>query len=438
VKISLLHATRRPAAARKCQELWLSRADNRASIEVVTAVDADDVASRAEFPGAVVVWSPQGPVRAWNVAAADSTGDILVTLDDDWEPPHGWDEIIISRMAGADVLKVGDKHRKDGLICHPIISRTFYQELGYLFHPKFYSVYCDDFFTDQAVARGFVDASDVEFLHANPSQGYGAEDEVSRNSNSSERYRQGSLARQQLHKQMALAFTVCGRSELLERSLKSWLNTELPLVSAVHFFIEPHEDKRATVAVIQAFEMLCPVPVILHHNRERLGVLRNPWHLFENMFKVQLAPFVILAEDDFLVSPDILNFFEATRRQEALAVCAKNVGASSDTDPSKFVLEDTFTGNIWGTSRRMWDAHLRDTWDFDYTSGNADETSSGWDWNISLRVRPKSGLKCLLPTASRSYHIGITGVHCTGEEYPATTTPNFVREAYQGGYRHDL
>ena len=35
---------------------------------------------------------------------------------------------------------------------------------------------------------------------------------------------------------------------------------------------------------------------------------------------------------------------------------------------------------------------------------------------------PKNGLKCLVPTASRSFHIGLAGVHCTAEDYNATTT----------------
>ena len=445
--ISLLHTTRRPEAAKRCQELWLSRADNTANVEIVTAVDVDDVASQQAFPNAIIVQKPNGCCAGYNAAAAASVGDILVLLDDDWEPPHGWDEIIVSRIGGGDVLFVGDKHRKDDLICHPIITRRFYEDMGYFLHPSFKSVYCDNFFTLQAKARGFVDATDVEFLHANPSQGYGTEDDVARASNSPERYSHGEAAFKRLTEEnMVIGFTACDRPEWLKESLDSWLETNLSLATSIHFFIEPSDKLDAVVAVIDAFAEKSPTPVIKHFNKEKQGVLRNPWNLFENLFNVQMATFAVLAEDDFLVSPDILDFFASTRHDEkTLAICAKNDGVSSNEDPSQFVQRAEFTGNIWGTWKSIWQKYLRDTWDFDYSSGNQHRdgstinpdlptTPSGWDWNIGLRVIPQNGLHCNLPRASRSFHIGVTGVHCTEEGYQNTCVKNFVKEKYTGSY----
>lgn len=437
--ISLLHTTRRPEAAKRCQELWLSRADNTTNIEIVTAVDADDVASQQAFPNAIIVQKPNGCCAGFNAAAAASVGDILVLLDDDWEPPHGWDEIIVSRLGGGDVLFVGDKHRKDDLICHPIITRRFYEEMGYFLHPSFKSVYCDNFFTLQAKARGFVDATDVEFLHANPSQGYGTEDAVARASNSPERYVHGEAAFKRLTEEnMVIGFTACDRPEWLKQSLDSWLETNLSLATSIHFFIEPSDKLGAVVAVIDAFAEKSPTPVIKHFNKEKQGVLRNPWNLFENLFNVQMATFAVLAEDDFLVSPDILDFFAATQKEmsdTSMAVCAKWVGLGADEDPSAWHRKAEFTGNIWGTNKRVWNSFMRNTWDFDYSSGTPEAPQSGWDWNLGVRVMPQNGLHCIVPTASRSYHVGITGVHCTEEVYQATTTHNFVTKKYVGGYQ---
>ena len=444
MKISLLHATRRPVEGKKCQQLWLDRADNRTNIEIVTCIDADDRDGQGAFPDAFTS-SGEGACAAWNEAAKHSTGDILVVLDDDWEPPHGWDDLIASRMCnGADILHVGDKHRKDDLICHPIISRRFYITIGYVWHPAFKSVYCDNWFTAMAKAWGYVDSTeggvvDLGFLHANPSQGYGQQDDVARVSNSQERYAHGRAVFDRLSSdQVVLAFTAYNRVDFLKRSLDSWRHTDLSLVTSVQFFIEPSEHLEEILEAINVFEAQIRVPVVRHINPTKYGVLRNPWELFDNLFNKQLAQFVILGEDDFLVSPDTLNFFNATRREmdaSTMAVCAKWVGEGADMNPSTWHRKAEFTGNIWGTSQRVWNTFMRDTWDFDYSSGTPEHPQSGWDWNLGVRVLPQNGLHCVVPTASRSYHIGTVGVHCTEEDYQATTTHNFVSEPYKGEYR---
>lgn len=441
--ISLLHATRRPEAAKACQKLWLDNADKSANIEIITAIDHDDAESQKAFPDAVI---SQGNdvVSAWNEAAKHATGDILIGLDDDWANPPSWDQIIESYMCnGADILHVGDLHRKDGLICHAIISKQFYDAMGYLYHPAFKSVYCDNWFTEVAKRWGYVDATqggkvDLGFVHKNPSQGYGTEDEVARKSNSKERYEHGKAVFDRLQNQTILAFTCADRPQYLKPTLDSWLGTDLSLVSAVHFFIEPTDKRDECVAVINELAAKSPVPIIKHFNREKLGVLRNPWHLFDHCFRIEGAKYVILGEDDFLVSPDVLNFFEASKDEwieDTMAACAKWVGKNADNNPATWHRTTEFTGNIWMVDNGSWVEHLRDTWDFDYSSGAADNSPSGWDWNIQLRVMPKNDLHCIVPTASRSKHIGISGVHCTEEVFKDTVAWNFVEKPYKGEYR---
>lgn len=445
MKISLLHATRRPEAAKKCQQLWLGRADNSANIEIITCVDHDDEAGKAAFPDAVIS-NENTVVAAWNKAAEEATGDVLVALDDDWQPAHAWDQIIESYMSnGADILHIGDKHRKDELICHPIVSKRFYEAMGYLWHPSFKSVYCDNWFTEVAKRWGYVDATkegkvDLGFLHANPSQGYGEEDDVARKSNSKERYEHGATTLGRLQSQTILAFTCADRPQYLKPTLDSWLKTNLSLLSSVHFFIEPTDKRHECVAVIDEFAAKSPVPVIKHFNKEKLGVLRNPWHLFDHCFRIEGAIFTILGEDDFLVSPDILDFFWGTSRwnlhgdEKTMAICAKWVGDKADKNPATWHRVTEFTGNIWGTWPHVWNKYLKDTWDFDYSSGKEDESPAGWDWNLQLRVMPKNDLHCIVPTASRSKHIGITGVHCTEEVFDDTVAWNFVEHKYDGAY----
>jgi len=431
MSITLLHATRRPEAALRCQRLWLERAENSAQVQIITCADIDQMhLFSAPTFGSRVFSRKKNAVAAWNEAAKHATGDILVVLDDDWEPPHGWDEIITSRMGDGDILKVGDKHRKDELICHPILTRRLYEKIGYLFHPLFKSVYCDNWFTEQARRLGFVDASDVEFLHANPSQGYGVEDDVARVSNSRERYQQGEAVMERLTSaNTVIGFTCSDRPQYLRETLASWQRTNLALVTSIHFFIEPTEKLDECKGVIDAFARSIEVPVIKHLNAAKMGVLRNPWELFENLFKYQLADFVILAEDDFLVSSDALDFFDrmqANRDPQTLAVCAKWVGEGANLDPGGWHRTNEFTGNIWGTWADKWKSYLRDTWDFDYSTADESGAGGGWDWNIGLRVAPQNHLHFMVPTASRSKHIGVTGVHCTEEVFKDTVVHNFL------------
>lgn len=443
MKLSLIHATARAEAAQKCQKLWLDRADNRANIEIITCIDADDESCKKAFPNAVI--SPtKTACAAWNEAAKHTTGDVLVVLDDDWHCPAGWDSIIESYMCNnADILHVGDERRKDDLICHPIVSRKYYEMIGYVWHPLFKSVYCDNWATTMAKNWGYVDATDggkinLGWEHQNPSQGFGVEDEVARISNSKERYAHGKAVMERLiSNNVVLAFTAYNRVDYLKQTLSSWLKTNLELVTSVQFYIEPSDKLDEITKVIDDFAAKCPVPVIKHVNPERYGVLKNPWKLFENLFDFQLATFVILAEDDFDVSPDTLDFIDATRSQaqpKTLAICCKNVSESSDENPATFTYDEGFSGNIWGNWKENWRKYLKDTWDFDYSSGNADGTSSGWDHHIGKRIMPKNGLKCLVPTASRSWHLGVQGVHTTPEGYNETVTWNFVREDYHGEY----
>lgn len=445
--ISLLHATRRPEAAKACQKLWLDNADNVANIEIITCVDHDDIESQKAFPDAVI---SQGNdvVSAWNEAAKHATGDILIGLDDDWVSPPSWDQIIESYMCnGADILHVGDLHRKDDLVCHAIISKRFYDAMGYLYHPAFKSVYCDNWFSELAKRWGYVDATqggkvDLGFIHKNPSQNYGTEDEVARKSNSKERYEHGKAVFEKLQNQTILAFTCADRPQYLKPTLDSWLGTDLSLVSSVHFFIEPTDKRDECVAVIDEFAAKSPVPIIKHFNKEKLGVLRNPWHLFDHCFRIEGAKYVILGEDDFLVSPDVLNFFEHSKGEwvgdewigTTMATCAKWVGKDADNNPAGWHRTSEFTGNIWMTDAGSWTQFLRGTWDFDYSSGKDDESPAGWDWNLQLRVIPKNNLHCIVPTASRSKHIGISGVHCTEEVFDDTVAWNFVDKPYAGPY----
>ena len=197
-KISLLHATRgRPAKAWRCRMDWLRAASNPDAIEHIFAIDADDVGSYMLTATRHVVSSHNdGPVGAWNAAAKASSGQILVQLSDDWEPVQGWDTAILSAIGDTlkpAVLAVSDGHRKDDLLCMAILTRARYKQHGYLFHPEFFSMYSDDWFSECAFRDGVViDARDkIRFEHLHPAFGKGEMDETYARSNAEYRYKTG-------------------------------------------------------------------------------------------------------------------------------------------------------------------------------------------------------------------------------------------------------
>jgi hypothetical protein len=196
--ISLLHATRgRAMQAIRCRSEWLRLADDPKRVEHIFAVDADDEEAEVffRFPS-IIMDSNGGPVAAWNVAAKSSTGQILVQLSDDWKPFRGWDTAIVDAIGDASkpaVLAVSDGHRKDDLLCMAILTRERYKQQDHLFHPEFFSMFSDNWFSRQAFVDGVViDARDrITFEHVHPAFGKAEIDATYARSNDSYHYKTG-------------------------------------------------------------------------------------------------------------------------------------------------------------------------------------------------------------------------------------------------------
>lgn len=175
-KISLLHATRgRPAQARECRQLWIGSAARPDRVEHVIAVDCDDegsISALADLKPHVVPEKNAGCVAAWNLAATQATGDILVQLSDDWVPPPHWDDILAARIGNtrkARVLRISDGHRTDDLFCMAILTRKRMKQQGWFLPPAYTGLYSDDEFSFRAFEDGaIVDARDVVFTHRHP------------------------------------------------------------------------------------------------------------------------------------------------------------------------------------------------------------------------------------------------------------------------------
>ena len=171
-RISLLHATRgRPIAAIQNMTLWLQRANNPERVEHIFAVDYDDeTAATLNRFGGVVQTTGGFSVGAWNLAAQNCTGEILIQLSDDIEPPPGWDDMLDNRMdtSAAQVLRTNDGYRTDELITMAIITRKYYEQHG-LFDPRFKNQFSDADFTVRAAKAGaIINGRDIALVHHHP------------------------------------------------------------------------------------------------------------------------------------------------------------------------------------------------------------------------------------------------------------------------------
>lgn len=199
-KISLLHATRgRPQKAAASRRLWLNRAADPDAVEHIFALDADDTDSTplAVFRHIIQNKIEGHAVGAWNLAAHKASGQILVQLNDDFIPPMHWDKMILAafgdQITEPRALRVSDGHRTDEQLCIAIITRPRLEQQGFFLHPRFKSVFSDDYFSWSAWRDGIViDARHIVIEHDHPffngGQGW---DQTYAAHNSKERYLEG-------------------------------------------------------------------------------------------------------------------------------------------------------------------------------------------------------------------------------------------------------
>lgn len=201
-RISLIHATRgRAKHALACRNIWMKTAAVPLGVEHVFAIDADDHATLAalQHHRHVVVNEPNGCVKAWNAAAAESSGEILIQLSDDWLPCANWDDMIVEAFAGTKeprVLAIDDGQRKDALLCMAVLNRARYEAQGReMFSPEYFGVFSDNEFTVRAYDDGCViQAQHIQFRHCHPIfDGKPVEqwDDTHRRQNAPERYAHG-------------------------------------------------------------------------------------------------------------------------------------------------------------------------------------------------------------------------------------------------------
>lgn len=103
--------------------------------------------------------------------------DILILASDDMIcQKHGWDDVIVNAMQehfpdtdGALWFWDGDPAtKKNGLCTMNIMGRKYYDRFGYIYHPSYVSLWCDNEYTDVGTQLGklpFIDQVLFKHVH---------------------------------------------------------------------------------------------------------------------------------------------------------------------------------------------------------------------------------------------------------------------------------
>jgi hypothetical protein len=211
---SLAYTTVRPHAIAQVIKLWCERSTRR-SIEWVICVDKDDAesfqaakvaleANLGTFPAVsrkakiVVNNGPKTSTAGWNAAAEQTQGKVIIAVADDFVPPRSWDELLL----GLDPKTWPDEdrviHVNDGyvqtLCTLSILTRKRYERFGYLFYPKYQSLFSDTEFTEVAYRDGAViEAMHLLFEHMHPDCGKRQRDQADLTHASQQRWDSGEV-----------------------------------------------------------------------------------------------------------------------------------------------------------------------------------------------------------------------------------------------------
>ena len=158
MKILLKFPTKsRPKQFIETLKLYKETCDNPHNVQVLVSYDSDDTTmtqavileAKKIFDKTVcMIGQPQGKINACNRDMEMVSGwDIVILVSDDMIPQRkGWDKIISKQMPDDfdRVLWFNDGYigRRLNTMC--ILGRKYYERFGYIYHPSYQSLFCDN------------------------------------------------------------------------------------------------------------------------------------------------------------------------------------------------------------------------------------------------------------------------------------------------------
>jgi hypothetical protein len=211
--ITCIHPSRQRAAiANKVRTEWLNKADG--IVEYVFSLDNDDIQGTL-YEGNCIYNNNRSAIDAINKAAEIATGDLFVTVSDDFDCPEHWDSLLINELQGKEDYCV---KTQDGLqptlMTLPIMDRVYYERFGYIYHPDYRHMFCDQEMTAVAHMLGKVIALPLVFAHNHYSTGKFQRDAVTIRNNAT--WQQGErVFNERLKTNFGIENPVCKYSDIV-------------------------------------------------------------------------------------------------------------------------------------------------------------------------------------------------------------------------------
>lgn len=207
MKISIIHPSRgRADIAFKAFATWVTKADNFEAIQYILSIDEDNCRPYYEtffhYDSEIEIClrPNKTAIEAINNAAKIATGDLIIAISDDFDCPEHWDTLLLEALAGKEdfLVKTQDGLQKT-LITLPLMDRKYYERFGYIYHPDYSHMHCDEEMTIVGHMLGRVITLDLMFEHKHYSTGKFKKDAISERNDATWAHGQRTLDRHALN-----------------------------------------------------------------------------------------------------------------------------------------------------------------------------------------------------------------------------------------------
>jgi len=150
MKISIIHPSRgRAEMAYKTFCNWRENAFFLGH-EYILSLDTDDNVDSywklfIDYDLAIMTNHNKSAIEAINKAVQTASGDLIIVISDDFDCLPYWDSQLLEALAGREdfLVKTQDGIQKT-LITLPIMDRVYYERFGYVYHPDYLHMHCDE------------------------------------------------------------------------------------------------------------------------------------------------------------------------------------------------------------------------------------------------------------------------------------------------------
>jgi hypothetical protein len=172
MRISVIHPSKgRPEMCFNTAEKWIKTADNH--VQYIISLDKNDTSNYVISSHVIPLKSDnRSAIDAINKAAKIAYGDILIVVSDDTDCPPHWDTFLLKHLKGkSDFCAKVDDGLQPTLVTMPIVDRIFYERYGYIYHPDYLHMHCDQELTSVAIMTGKYIKLPLSFPHLHYTSG---------------------------------------------------------------------------------------------------------------------------------------------------------------------------------------------------------------------------------------------------------------------------